>query len=380
MRDLSTSSFANGAIEVTCLEQIGEPGTVDLEREAQIAAVAERIASFIAGARTSLDLAIYDFRLDSAPGERIVAELRARAAAGVFIRIAHDPTTSPGAALPGGDVTVATQGWIGKPAGAEDFLARLSAIAKIKPIKGFKALMHNKYVIRDGLAPEAALLMGSTNFTNDAWGLQENNFVVLHSQELAAFYATDFMQLWSRGITESTGYHDTGTVLVGGAQVTVAFTPGESATIVHAVVNAIEIAKTRLTIAAMVMSSGPIGAAVSEAIDRGVPVAGLYDGPQMDTVLRQWADAGIGADKANTWHKVAARLARKESIPYAPGTPHNFMHDKLIVADDIVVTGSFNFSNHARGNAENVLLIKDKAIADAYHLYIKELAKRYSKT
>jgi phosphatidylserine/phosphatidylglycerophosphate/cardiolipin synthase-like enzyme len=379
MPDLSRSSFATGAIEVTFLEQIGDPGVPDAGRDAQIAMVADYVASFIRGAHTSLDLAIYDFRLDGTTGDGIVAALQAAAAAGVAIRIAHDPTTSQGVPLPGGDATVATQGGVGKPAGAEGFLARLAGIAQIKPIKGFKALMHNKYVIRDGLAQEAALLMGSTNFTNDAWGLQENNLVVLHSQELAAFYATDFMQLWSRGkITESTGYHDTGTVRVAGVPVTVAFTPGESATIVHGV-NAIEIAKTRLSIAAMVMSSGPIGAAVSEAIDRGVPVEGLYDGPQMDTVMRQWAEAGIGADKANTWNKVAAHLARKESIPYAPGTPHNFMHDKLIVADDIVVTGSFNFSNHARGNAENTILIKDKAIADAYARYIKGLARRYSK-
>jgi phosphatidylserine/phosphatidylglycerophosphate/cardiolipin synthase-like enzyme len=168
-------------------------------------------------------------------------------------------------------------------------------------------------------------------------------------------------------------------VRVGGVPVQVAFTPGESATIVHAVVNAIEIAKERLTIAAMVMSSGPIAAAVSEAMDRGLPVTGLYDGPQMDTVLQQWAQAGIGADKANTWQKVASRLSRKDSIPFAPGTSHNFMHDKLIVADDIVVTGSFNFSNHARGNAENTILIKDRAIADAYDAYIKRLAKRYAK-
>jgi phosphatidylserine/phosphatidylglycerophosphate/cardiolipin synthase-like enzyme len=240
--------------------------------------------------------------------------------------------------------------------------------------------MHNKYIIRDGLAAEAAILMGSTNLTNDAFGLQENNLVVLRSQELAAFYATDFTQLWSRGkITESTGYHDTGTVQVAGVPVTVAFTPGESATIVHAVVNAIEIAKSRLTVAAMVMSSGPIAAAVSEAMDRGVPIVGLYDGPQMDTVLQQWAQAGIAAGKADIWKKVATHLARKDSIPYAPGTPHNFMHDKLIVADDIVVTGSFNFSNHARGNAENTILIEDKGVADAYDAYIKGLAARYGK-
>ncbi|SDR53182.1 Phosphatidylserine/phosphatidylglycerophosphate/cardiolipin synthase [Rhizobiales bacterium GAS191] len=381
MPDLSTSSFANGAIEVTFLEQMGLPGKPDAGRDAQIAGVTDRIVAFIREAHSSLDLAIYDFRLDGAAGDRIVTELTARAKAGVAIRIAHDPTTSPAAPVPGGDATVLTQGGLGKPPGAEDFLKRLADVAQIKPIKGFKALMHNKYIIRDGLAAEAAVLMGSTNFTNDAWGLQENNLVVLHAQELAAYYATDFMQLWSRGkITDSTGYHDTGTVRVGGVPVTVAFTPGESATIVHAVVNAIEVATSRLTIAAMVMSSGPIGAAVSEALDRGVPVVGLYDGPQMDTVLRQWAEAGIGADKANTWHKVAAHLSRKESIPYAPGTPHNFMHLKLVVADDIVVTGSFNFSNHARGNAENTILIKDKAVADAYDFYIKGLAARYAKT
>jgi phosphatidylserine/phosphatidylglycerophosphate/cardiolipin synthase-like enzyme len=382
MPGFSTSSFADGKIEIGFLEQSVEaPGLANAARDTQIAAVAEHMSSFIAGARSSLDFAIYDFRLDGAAGERIVAELRKRAEAGVIIRIAHDPTTSPGAPVPGGDATVVTEGGVGKPPGADDFLARLSDVARIKPVTGFKALMHNKYIIRDGLAPEAALLTGSTNFTNDAWSLQENNFVSLHSQELAAFYATDFMQLWSRGkITESTGYHDTGTVQIAGVPVTVAFTPGESATIVHAVVNAIEIARVRLTIAAMVMSSGPVGAAVSEAIDRGVPVSGLYDGPQMDTVLRQWAEAGVGADKANTWRKIAGHLSRKNSIPYAPGTLHNFMHDKLIVADDIVVTGSFNFSNHARGNAENTILIENGAIADAFDGHIKGLARRYSKT
>jgi phosphatidylserine/phosphatidylglycerophosphate/cardiolipin synthase-like enzyme len=380
MQGLLTSTFADGKIELAFLEESAEPGVPSAERDAQIAAVAEHLASFIAGARSSLDFAVYDFRLDGEAGDRIVGEIRKCAEAGVTVRIAHDPTTSPAAPLPGGDVTVVTKGGMGKPPGAEVFLARLSGVATIKPVTGFRALMHNKYVIRDGPSEDAALLTGSTNFTTDSWSLQENNLITLHSRELAAFYATDFEQLWSRGkITESTGYRDTGTVRVAGVPVTVAFTPGESATIVHSVVNAIEVAKTRVSIAAMVMSSGPICAAVCEAMDRGVPISGLYDGPQMDTVLRQWSEAGVGADKVNGWHKIAARLARKESIPYAPGSPHNFMHAKLIVADDVVVCGSFNFSNHARGNAENTLLIKDKAIADAYDDYIAGLARRYSK-
>ena len=257
---------------------------------------------------------------------------------------------------------------MGKPPGAEDFLARLSGVASIKPVTGFKALMHNKYVIRDGPSADAALLTGSTNFTTDSWSLQENNLITLHSQELAAFYATDFEQLWSRGkITEfdRLSRHRNGSRR--GRAGDGRLHAGRERD--HRAQRSSMPSRSRrhaLSIAAMVMSSGPICAAVCEAIDRGVPISGLYDGPQMDTVLRQWSEAGVGADKVNGWHKIAARLARKESIPYAPGSPHNFMHDKLIVADDVVVSGSFNFSNHARGNAENTLLIKDKAIADAY--------------
>jgi phosphatidylserine/phosphatidylglycerophosphate/cardiolipin synthase-like enzyme len=157
----------------------------------------------------------------------------------------------------------------------------------------------------------------------------------------------------------------------------VAFTPGESATLVREVVNAIEMSRKRLIIAAMVVSSGPILAAVSEAMDRGVEVLGLCDGPQMDTVLRQWTEANVAADKISTWTKVAQSLGRKESIPYAPDVPHNFMHDKLLVADDWVVSGSFNFSNHARGNAENSIILRDPKLAQACDTYIRGLVARY---
>jgi phosphatidylserine/phosphatidylglycerophosphate/cardiolipin synthase-like enzyme len=56
------------------------------------------------------------------------------------------------------------------------------------------------------------------------------------------------------------------------------------------------------------------------------------------------------------------------------------MHNKLVVADQIVVTGSFNLSNHAMGNAENVLLIRDAVIADSYAKYIQRLMTSYAVT
>jgi phosphatidylserine/phosphatidylglycerophosphate/cardiolipin synthase-like enzyme len=76
-------------------------------------------------------------------------------------------------------------------------------------------------------------------------------------------------------------------------------------------------------------------------------------------------------------------MVRKNSIPFDrqnQSQPHNFMHNKLVVADQIVVTGSFNLSNHAMGNAENVLLIQDAAITELYSKFIQRLMANYGVT
>lgn len=381
LAQLSILTFAETAITALLFEQRGLPGHPDQGRDEQITAIAEFVSNFIEEAKASLDIAIYDFRLTGLAADRVVSAIENRAKAGVSIRVAYDPTTSPQSMDPGGDRTIITAGAVGKPDDGMNFLSRLEKSVELKAISGYRALMHNKYVIRDALADDAAVLTGSANFTNDAWGLQENCMIGLRSQPLSAYYATDFLQLWSRGkITGSTGYHDTGTVSVHGIPVTIAFTPGESTTVVSEVVRAINAADKRVTIAAMVMSSGPILAAVSEAIDRGVAVVGLYDGPQMDTVLKQWEEAGVGADKANTWMKVAGRLMRKNSTPYSPSSVHNFMHAKIIVADDVVVAGSFNFSNHARGNAENIILMDSAEVAASFHDFVVLAADKYDPT
>ena len=167
---------------------------------------------------------------------------------------------------------------------------------------------------------------------------------------------------------------------IGDVAVTVGFTPEQSPAVVKEIVGAISGARTMLRVASVVISSGPILAALSEAIDRGIALDGLYDGPQMDQVERQWRAAHVGADKVNTWQKVAQRLARKNSIPFdmhKPQQPHNFMHNKLVLADDTVIMGSFNLSNHAMGNAENVLLIKDSKLAEQYEAYLAALIAKY---
>jgi phosphatidylserine/phosphatidylglycerophosphate/cardiolipin synthase-like enzyme len=251
----------------------------------------------------------------------------------------------------------------------------------LKAITGYRALMHNKYIVRDALSSHAAVFTGSANYTNDSWGLQENNLLFVESQSLAAHYAQDFSEYWSRGrIRETPGTGDIEKVSIGNVGAAIGFTPADSPAVLKEIVGAIAGARTTLLVASVVVSSGPILAALSEAIDRGIALDGLYDGPQMDQVERQWRAAHVGADKVNTWEKVAQRLARKDSIPFdthKPDQPHNFMHNKLVLADDRVIMGSFNLSNHAMGNAENVLLIKDAALAQQYGAYLTALIARY---
>ena len=53
------------------------------------------------------------------------------------------------------------------------------------------------------------------------------------------------------------------------------------------------------------------------------------------------------------------------------------MHNKCLVADDVVITGSYNLSHSATENAENVLMIQDRDLADQYDAYVMELVRRY---
>ena len=58
-------------------------------------------------------------------------------------------------------------------------------------------------------------------------------------------------------------------------------------------------------------------------------------------------------------------LVSKRSTPFTPTGLHDFMHNKVLVCDDTVATGSFNLSSNATHNAENSLVVVDHALADS---------------
>ncbi len=197
---------------------------------------------------------------------------------------------------------------------------------------------------------------------------------------MAAYYETDFGELWEKGDIATTGARDVGTVSVGGVSVKAAFSPGEGRAIDQDAAQLIRGARRRLLICSMLLTSGGILNALKEALDRpGLEFGGIHDATQMADVKRQWQD-GPSAWKVPVFEAVAARLAGKRSQPYSPTSKHDFMHNKVVVADDAVLTGSYNLSHSAELNAENILIIKDLDLADRYGEYIDQLVRRYQNT
>lgn len=360
----------------------------------QALAVADILAGFIAGARTSLDIAIYDFRL--LPGDltdTIVGAVRDAAGRGVSVRLAYDKTTATD-----DDATLkafAGAGGDPAPAGTHLFIADAfgqqaapAAGIQVQPIleeavdPGTSHIMHQKYIVRDAGTADAAVLTGSANFTTDAWGIQENNVLVISgAEDLAAAYEQDFTSLWTTQKIAGTGAGDIGSVTIGGnpgIDVAYSFAPGEGRATETAIAALVSGATRRIRVASMVLSSPKILQALLDQINAGLDVAGIYDGGEMDEVAGEWRSHPSSAATLALWQKVQQHLVAKASVPFTANTIHNFMHDKIVVADDTVSTGSFNLSKNATGNAENVLRITSADLAGQYADYVDSLVRLYT--
>jgi len=326
--------------------------------------VAQRVAKFLAAAEQTLELALYDIRLPDPAGTVVREALEGAAGRGVQVRLAYNDEHEADARVP-----------VPPPPVTQPDLIESLRLPTCG-IPGIPDLMHHKYVVRDG----RSVWTGSTNWTNDAWSLQENVIAVVESEPVAAAYRANFEELWSTRDVVKSGLHEPVPLEVDGKEVWVWFTPGQGRDLSHRIAKAIGAAKRRVRIASPVITAGPIlGTLAEEAAEGKLDLAGVVDMPQTSQVFRQW-----GGNPRSKW-KVPllasvlseAQFAGKPSTPYAPGRIHDYMHAKVTVADDVVFAGSFNLSRSGEMNAENVLEIHDAELAEQMAGYIDEVRARY---
>jgi phosphatidylserine/phosphatidylglycerophosphate/cardiolipin synthase-like enzyme len=324
--------------------------------------VAREVAGFLDAATASLDLALYDLNLSGEAEALVLGAIRRAETRGIAVRLAYNvdhpnpiPVPPPPTYVPEDveSLPVPTMG-----------------------ISGIPDLMHHKFCVRDG----AAVLTGSTNWTDDSWTRQENVLLTVDSEKIAKAYGLAFDQLWSGAPVAESGRVEPRHFEVGGIRMRTWFCPGFGDALSHRVAKFIGRARRRVRICSPVISAGPVLGTLAQVLAEGrIDVAGCVDATQVEHVDIQWAAQEVSAWKIPLLRSIldSGAISGKNSTPWAPGSLHDFMHAKVTVADDVVFCGSFNLSRSGERNAEDMLEIHDADLANRLAAYVERVHERY---
>ncbi|GAC1447142.1 MAG: phospholipase D-like domain-containing protein [Ktedonobacteraceae bacterium] len=313
-----------------------------------------KLVAFIDGTQQTLDCAIYDLR---AP-EVIAALQNVAKNNNRSLRIAYDA----GRDRTGGPMADP------KPSGTRQAIedAQLDSVAKA--VHSGSHLMHNKFLVRDG----KDVWMGSANFTTGGLQLQDNNCLVINSTDVANRYTADFEKLLRDD--HHTNIADQAQLAAlpinATTTMTLLFSPASGEEIESAIVSLLSSVKKVRILAFLVSDLGILEAlAQLQAGD----IAGVYDPNGMKNVMK-----GGHKDPALFWFVDDNRFVAAPSHAFNPHGEQNFMHNKVMIIDDrYVITGSYNFSENAELNDENMLIIDSQDVAAAYTAYFEALFEQY---
>ena len=216
------------------------------------------------------------------------------------------------------------------------------------------ALMHNKFWIFD----HQTVWTGSTNITVNGNFRNNNNVVVIDSPHVAAIYEREFAELWAgeSGPTSPSTVGDQA-VTIDGTPIQVLFAAEDD--VASRLVSLIESAQSGVRFMAFSFTHDEMGAAVLARAEAGVDVKGIFE-----------------TRGSETEHSEMPALYCAQVDVRQDGNPGAFHHKVFIIDDQVVVTGSFNFSNSAdESNDENVIIIANRDIAAQY---LQEFGRRWA--
>ncbi len=291
--------------------------------------IAPALAEFIGKAKSTLDVCIYDLDLEIVADALIAAKQRK-----VDVRVVTDE---------------------------DNYL--LTAVEKLKkahiPVVPDKrpAIMHNKFVVADA----KYIWTGSFNFTENCANKNDNNALIVESPSAAACYLNKFTEYFQGSFGPNAKQKTlNGNILVGKMPLQVAFSPADG--VRNRLLNELSYAKKSVYLMAFSFTSQEMADMLGELAKRGVKVRCIFD--------RGQAASKFSKDEYLRGCGVQIRLS-----PNRRGK----MHHKVIIIDgETVCTGSYNFSNNAeRSNDENIMILKNSALAREY---IKEFKRCWKGT
>jgi phosphatidylserine/phosphatidylglycerophosphate/cardiolipin synthase-like enzyme len=217
-----------------------------------------------------------------------------------------------------------------------------------------ESLMHNKFAIID----HHEVWSGSMNYTiNDAYK-NNNNLIRMRSSQLAQDYVAEFEEMFAldqfgMGSPANTPYPS---LTIDGTQLDIYFSPddGVAAQLIARILKA----QSSIHFLAYSFTSDDVAGAILSRAQAGVSVSGVFEASQVESNLggeyQHLLDAGLDV-----------RL---------DGNSRNMHHKVMIIDEQTVVTGSYNFSANAEErNDENLLIINNPELARQFEQEFEEI-------
>ncbi len=219
---------------------------------------------------------------------------------------------------------------------------------------GRSALMHNKFIVFDG----QMVWTGATNLTVNGIFENNNNAILIRSSRVAAIFESEFQEMWAGEFgPTSPSTVDEQSVTVEGVPVQILF-GSEDEVILH-LLPYIEGAQSSIRFMAFSFTQDDLGDAMLARAADGVDLSGIFE------------TRGSETDSSELGKMFCAGYAMRQD-----GNPSTFHHKVIVIDEQIVVTGSLNFSENAdNSNDENVVIIADPTIAK---LFLEEFDRRWA--
>jgi phosphatidylserine/phosphatidylglycerophosphate/cardiolipin synthase-like enzyme len=295
----------------------------------------EQLAAVLGYAESSVDVAAYDFDLESVADALINAHQR-----GVKVRFVTDSDNAD-----------------------EDAVGRLRQVGiPVVEDKRDEGLMHNKFVIIDG----EWVWLGSWNLTENGTYRNNNNAVLIASPALAENYAAEFEEMFA-GQFGPTSPADTPnphifiTAEIGEGQTKQValenyFAPEDE--VQAQILAEVQGAQSRIRFMAFIFTSDEVADAMVERAQAGVVVQGVIEDRNAEGEYSEYE-----------------RLRAEVHDVLPDGNPYVMHHKVIIIDDETVILGSYNFTASAEDrNDENLLIIHDPEVAA---LFVEEFGRVY---
>ncbi|MCP4134342.1 MAG: hypothetical protein GY754_25430 [bacterium] len=214
-----------------------------------------------------------------------------------------------------------------------------------------KSLMHNKFAVID----RTTVWTGSYNLTPNGSNKNNNNAIKIDSPALADLFYKEFLEMYRYKIFGNkkdygpfAAFRKNNSFAAPGLAIDAYFSPEDM--VEDVIISRIEKARKSIRFMAFSFTSKKISETIIKKHKQGIPVYGIFETRGAKSKYAEYVKMLI------------------EGLPVKLDKNRYTMHHKVIIIDDEqVITGSFNFSKNANlKNDENTIIIKNRSIAEKY--------------